>query len=87
MRCRGEACLAPTVAASLKSNLSMDRYVFAIDHGTSGIKAAIVSERGAVADFEFEPKLADVRLDMDAPTKPDATGNYPLPLPGITKYL
>ena len=28
------------------------------------------------ADFEFEPKLADVRLDMDAPVKPDASGNY-----------
>ena len=37
------------------------------------------------ADFEFEPKIADATLDMDAPTKPDATGNYPLPLPGITK--
>jgi len=31
------------------------RYVLAIDHGTSGIKAAIVSERGEVIDFEFEP--------------------------------
>jgi len=39
------------------------------------------------ADFEFEPKLADVRLDMDPPTVPDATGNYPLPIPGLTKYL
>ncbi|MGQ9573919.1 MAG: Gfo/Idh/MocA family protein [Thermoguttaceae bacterium] len=39
------------------------------------------------ADFEFEPKLADVRLDMPAPTKPDATGNYPLPVPGITTYF
>jgi len=39
------------------------------------------------ADFEFEPKLADVTLDMPAPTKPDATGNYPLPVPGITKLL
>jgi len=39
------------------------------------------------ADFEFEPKLADVRLDMDPPVKPDATGNYPLPVPGITRYF
>lgn len=39
------------------------------------------------ADFEFEPKLADVRLDMEAPVKPDATGNYPLPVPGVTKYF
>ena len=26
-------------------------------------------------------------MDMEPPTKPDATGNYPLPLPGITKLL
>jgi len=39
------------------------------------------------ADFEFEPKLDDVRLDMQAPVKPDATGNYPLSIPGVTKYL
>ena len=39
------------------------------------------------ADFEFEPKLADVRLDMEAPVKPDATGNYPLPKPGFTNYF
>jgi len=39
------------------------------------------------AQFEFEPKIADVRLDMEAPTKPDATGNYPLPVPGRTKYF
>jgi hypothetical protein len=39
------------------------------------------------ADFEFEPKIADVTLDMDPPTQPDATGNYPLPLPGITSYF
>lgn len=39
------------------------------------------------ADFEFEPKVADVRLDMEAPTKPDATGNYPLPVPGFTEFF
>ena len=39
------------------------------------------------ANFEFEPKLADVRLDMEASIKPDATGNYPLPKPGFTNYL
>ena len=32
----------------------MTDYVLAIDHGTSGIKAAIVSARGEVMDFEFE---------------------------------
>ncbi len=44
-------------------------------------------EQMMAADFEFEPKIANVRLDMEAPTKPDATGNYPLPVPGITKLL
>jgi len=43
-------------------------------------------EQMMAADFEFEPKLADVRLDMPAPVKPDASGNYPLPIPGFTKY-
>jgi len=44
-------------------------------------------EQMAAADFEFEPKLSDVRLDMPPPTTPDATGNYPLPKPGFTKYF
>jgi predicted dehydrogenase len=39
------------------------------------------------ADFEFEPKLADVRLDMKAPVVPDANGNYPLPIPGVSDFL
>jgi len=32
----------------------MNRHVLAIDHGTSGIKAAIVSARGVVVDSDFE---------------------------------
>jgi predicted dehydrogenase len=43
-------------------------------------------EQMTAADFEFAPKLADVRLDMQAPIKPDATGNYPLPKPGFSAY-
>ncbi len=39
------------------------------------------------ADFEFEPKLADTRLDMPSPIQPDAAGNYPLPMPGFTDYF
>ena len=31
------------------------RYVLAIDHGTSGIKASIVSTRGEVMDSDFHP--------------------------------
>ena len=38
------------------------------------------------ADFEFEPKLADVREDMEPPVRPDAEGKYPLPIPGFTKF-
>ena len=30
------------------------RYILAIDHGTSGIKTAIVDTTGHVLDFEFE---------------------------------
>jgi hypothetical protein len=32
--------------------------------------------------------VAPQRLAMDAdpPTRPDATGNYPMPTPGITKF-
>ena len=44
-------------------------------------------EQMLASEFEFEPKLADVRLDMDIALKPDATGNYPLPKPGFTNYL
>jgi len=44
-------------------------------------------EQVVKSDIEFEPKLADARLDMPPPTKPDATGNYPLPIPGFTKML
>jgi len=66
-----------------------------IDSTYMGIMGQIACYTGGVvtwdqmmkADFEFEPKLSDVRLDMPAPTRPDATGNYPLPVPGVTKYL
>ncbi len=47
----------------------------------------ITWEQVVKADFEFEPKVADVRLDMSPPTKPDAQGNYPLPVPGQTNYF
>ena len=39
------------------------------------------------ADFEFEPKVDEVTLDMEPPTRPDETGNYPLPVPGVTELL
>ena len=44
-------------------------------------------EQGLDADFEFEPTLADVSLDMEPPVRPDANGNYPLPVPGVTEFF
>jgi myo-inositol 2-dehydrogenase/D-chiro-inositol 1-dehydrogenase len=39
------------------------------------------------SDFSFGPPPERVTLDMEPPTKPDKTGNYPLPMPGITKMM
>jgi myo-inositol 2-dehydrogenase / D-chiro-inositol 1-dehydrogenase len=36
------------------------------------------------SNFVFLPKAADVTLDMEPPVKPDAEGNYPVPMPGVT---
>ncbi len=49
----------------------MSRYVLALDHGTSGIKAAIVSERGAVADFAFAPTPISMLAGGGAEQDPD----------------
>jgi myo-inositol 2-dehydrogenase / D-chiro-inositol 1-dehydrogenase len=38
------------------------------------------------SDFVFTPKVEDVTLDMEPPVKPDAKGNYPVPMPGITEF-
>jgi hypothetical protein len=38
------------------------------------------------SDFVFAPRAEDVRLDMEPPVKPDAKGNYPVSLPGITPF-
>ena len=73
-----------------------------VNHGDTMIDSTYIAIMGQIAcytgrqvtweqmmqaDFEFEPKLADVRLDMESPIKPDATGNYPLPIPGLTNYF
>lgn len=39
------------------------------------------------SEFEFEPSCDQATLDMPAPTEPDESGNYPLPIPGFTKYF
>ena len=38
------------------------------------------------SNFVFTPKLEDVRLDMEPPVKPDAKGNYPVPMPGMSVF-
>ena len=38
----------------VKKNGEKTKYVLAIDHGTSGIKAALVSVYGEIVDFEYE---------------------------------
>jgi myo-inositol 2-dehydrogenase/D-chiro-inositol 1-dehydrogenase len=39
------------------------------------------------SDFSYPPKPEDCRDDMEPPTKPDATGSYPVPVPGRTKLI
>jgi len=39
------------------------------------------------SDLQFGPPPDEASFDIEPPTKPDATGNYPLPKPGITKLL
>ena len=34
---------------------------------------------------QYAPTPDETNFDTPAPTKPDATGNYPLPIPGVTK--
>jgi myo-inositol 2-dehydrogenase/D-chiro-inositol 1-dehydrogenase len=73
-----------------------------VNHGDTMVDSTYMAIMGQVAcyngkpvtweqitqsEFEFEPKLADVRLDTEAPTQPDPQGNYPLPIPGLTEFL
>jgi predicted dehydrogenase len=39
------------------------------------------------SDFYYPPKPEDCRDDMEPPTKPGPDGRYPVPIPGVTKYL
>lgn len=43
-------------------------------------------EQISKSNFSFLPKIQDVRLDMAPPVTPDAAGNYPVPMPGITEF-
>lgn len=48
---------------------STNKYILAIDHGTSGAKVAIVSTRGEVVDWEF--KEVKLYLDKDGKAEQD----------------
>ncbi len=39
------------------------------------------------SDFFYPPKPGDCRDDMEPPTKPDASGSYPVPIPGRTALI
>jgi hypothetical protein len=37
------------------------------------------------SDLQFGPAPDEASFATPPPTRPDATGNYPLPIPGVTK--
>ena len=39
------------------------------------------------SDLQYGPAPEEAGFDMDPPTVPDESGNYPLPLPGITELV
>jgi len=39
------------------------------------------------SDLQYGPAPEEASFDIEPPTVPDETGNYPLPMPGITKLL
>ena len=44
-------------------------------------------EQAYKSDLRYGPTPEESSFDTVPPTKPDETGNYPLPMPGITKLL
>jgi predicted dehydrogenase len=44
-------------------------------------------EQITASDFAYSPKPEDCHDDMEPPTKPDATGSYPVYFPGRTRLL
>ncbi|MCZ2079186.1 MAG: Gfo/Idh/MocA family oxidoreductase [Bryobacteraceae bacterium] len=74
----------------------------AINNGDYMVRSTLIANMGQIScytgkevtwdqistsDFYFAPKPEDVRPDMEAPVKPDAEGNYPVFIPGVTKLL
>jgi hypothetical protein len=39
------------------------------------------------SDLQYGPPPEESNFDTEPPTLPDETGNYPLPMPGITKLI
>ncbi len=44
-------------------------------------------EQISASNFYYAPRPEDVRADMEPPVRPDAEGNYPTFVPGVTKML
>jgi predicted dehydrogenase len=38
------------------------------------------------SDFHYPPRAEDCRDDMEPPTRPGPDGNYPVPVPGFTRF-
>jgi hypothetical protein len=47
----------------------------------------ITWEQAMASNIELAPSLDNYTMDSDPPVKPDAQGNYPIAMPGITKVL
>ena len=39
------------------------------------------------SDIALAPGLDEMTMESDAPVQPDADGNYPIAMPGMTKVL
>ena len=44
-------------------------------------------EQVTASDFHYGPKPEEVRAGMEPPVRPDANGNYPVYVPGVTKLI
>ncbi len=81
--------------AAIRSGNSINSGDYMADSTLIGIMGQISCYTGQevtweqinASDFVFAPKPEDCRDDMAPPTKPDATGSYPVYFPGRTRLL